>query len=196
MHVISTGQQSPEELLGILEQIHPFTDYIHLREKTWTDHDWEKAMDSLTQRGIPSQKIIINQRIDIAHRMKAKGVQLTHQSIDPATAKHSYGHLRIGCSVHSVSEAVTAENSGADYLVYGHIFASASKPDLTPKGLQKLTNVTQNTSVPVIAIGGITPENTPDVLASGASGIAVLSGILLDPDPLEAIQRYQHQLHD
>ncbi len=153
-----------------------------------------EAIDRLLSQGVPSEKIIVNNRIAVAHVTGVRGVQLTHQSIGLPKVKNYYDHLRIGCSVHSTDEAINAADHGADYLVYGHIFESGSKPGLAPRGLKNLQDVAESTTVPVIAIGGITPENTRDVLAAGASGIAVLSGVLLARNPLEAVRSYRRQL--
>src|SRR5699024_112986 len=71
------------------------------------------------------------------------------------------------------------EEAGADYLIYGHIFKTKSKIGKSPKGLNKLKEVINQTELPIIAIGGIKPNNVKEVFDVGADGIAVLSGILL-----------------
>ncbi|MFD1362401.1 thiamine phosphate synthase [Lentibacillus salinarum] len=190
LHVISTGKQSPEELISIVKQIHPYIDYIHLREKTWTVSQLEETIDSFIAAEVPQGKIVVNTNAETAYKKAVAGVQLTHRSIGVAKARHLYSGLRIGCSVHSIDEATAAEADGADYLFYGHIFESGSKPGVESRGLVGLREVVQSTSIPVMAIGGITPENARDVMASGAAGVAVLSGILLADDPLVAVRRY------
>ncbi|RYG72291.1 thiazole tautomerase TenI [Lentibacillus lipolyticus] len=196
LHVISTGKQSPDELIAIAGTIYPYIDYIHLREKTWTEDAFRTAIDALLKAGVPRDKIIMNTHAQIADAKTVGGVQLTHQSISAAQARRWYGRLRIGCSVHSVKEAANAAEDGADYVTYGHIFESGSKPGVEPRGLAGLREVVQQTSIPVVAIGGITPDNTKEVLESGAAGIAVLSGILLAEDPLAAVQRYRQSLEE
>lgn len=191
--MISTNRQSPEKLIAILREIHPYIDFVHLREKTWSDQNMAVVINELVSCGMNRQKIIVNKRTDLAHGMEIGGVQLPYESIHIQKMR-DVKHLRIGCSVHSVKEAIDAERQGVNHLIYGHIFASNSKPGLAPRGLKKLREVSQSTSIPVIAIGGITPENTRDVLETGASGIAVLSGILLADDPLQAVRRYREQL--
>ncbi|HLR62532.1 MAG TPA: thiamine phosphate synthase [Lentibacillus sp.] len=193
-HIISTGQQTPENLAAITEQVIPPVDAIHLREKAWTDKQMIQAIRLLHAKGVPLDKIIINHHAAVAHIMHTKGVQLTHNSVDAATVRRSYSELHIGCSVHSAEEAIYACNQGADYLIFGHVFETRSKPDLKPMGLEELRNVVQQVHIPVLAIGGITAENTPDVMQAGASGIAVLSGVLLADKPLEKAAAYNTAL--
>ncbi|GAB3058202.1 hypothetical protein GCM10027286_22340 [Virgibacillus ainsalahensis] len=126
--------------------------------------------------------------------MKTLGVQLGKNSMNVSEVRSPYDHLCIGCSVHSVDEALFASKHGADYLLYGHVYETQSKPGLKPNGLKGLKDVVQHVSTPVIAIGGITPENTPDIIKSGASGIAVLSGVLLANDPMKNVIAYRKAL--
>lgn len=194
--MITTGKQSPDELIAILKDIVPYIDFVHLREKLWTDCEMKMVTDRLVSGGIMRQKIVVNSRIELAHEIGVTGVQLPYASIGFQKMSSIYRHLRVGCSVHSVREAIDAEKQGVDYLVYGHIFESDSKLGIAPHGLDELREVTQSISVPVIAIGGIMPENTQDVLEAGASGVSVLSGILLADDPLEAVRRYRMQIEN
>ncbi|MFC3040736.1 thiazole tautomerase TenI [Virgibacillus xinjiangensis] len=194
LHVISTGRQSSETLASIAEEIHDYVDVFHLREKAWSDREMVEAIEWLLAMGIPPEKIVVNHRIDVAHVTGVKGVQLAHHSIDVSTVRNAFGHLSIGCSVHSVKEAVSASEHGADYLLFGHIYPTSSKPGLAPRGLEGLRQVVRSASVPVIAIGGITPENTRETIQNGASGTAVLSGILLAEDPLEKAIAYKEEL--
>lgn len=194
LHIISTGQQSIDTFSTIVAAIHKDVDAIHIREKTWTATELMKTVQRLVDLGVPLHKIIINDRVDVAYVMGTKGVQLAHHSIDVARVKENFPSLQIGCSVHSVTEALQAEVNGADYILYGHVFPTRSKPGLPPKGLQRLSQLVQHVHVPVIAIGGMTPKRTADVLATGAHGIAVLSGVLLADHPQKAVKAYARAL--
>lgn len=169
-------------------------DVVHLREKGWSDQEVIKTILLLQSKGIPSNKIMVNSNADIAYKMKTLGVQLTHHSMDVSMARHAFPNLTIGCSVHSVKEAMYAESHHADHVLYGHVFESTSKLRLEPKGLEALQKVSQHVSTPVIAIGGITPGNTGSVIQHGASGIAILSGILLANDPVKQAINYKDAL--
>lgn len=194
LHIISTGQQTPETLAAITQLIIHHVDAIHLREKSWTDQQMIQTIQLLHSKGVPLDKIMVNHRVDVAHFMNTKGVQLTHNSQDTAAVRSSYPDLHIGCSVQSAEEAIYACNQGADYLIFGHVFETQSKPDLKPKGLAELRNVVQQVPIPVLAIGGLTPENTPEVMKTGAGGIAVLSGVLLADNPPEMAAAYHRAL--
>jgi thiamine-phosphate diphosphorylase len=100
----------------------------------------------------------------------------------------------VGRSVHSVDTAREAAVQGADYLVAGTIFASPSHPDRPPAGLGFLRDVCAAVSLPVLAIGGVTPQNLKLCLEVGAAGVAVLSPIMRATDPQAAAQTYRAAL--
>lgn len=97
----------------------------------------------------------------------------------------------VGRSVHSVDAACEAAAQGVDYLVAGTIFASQSHPDRPPAGLGFLRDVCAAAPVPVLAIGGVTPQNLKLCLEAGAAGVAVLSPIMRATDPKAAAQAYR-----
>lgn len=191
LHVISTGQQSQELLIRNIEMIHQEVDAIHLREKNWSANQYVEVIQYLNTIGVPLEKIIINDRVDVAYIMKTGGVQLAYHSIDLAIVREAFPDLRIGCSVHSVEEAVKAEAKGANYLLYGHIYETTTKLGLPPKGLKDLQVMNDQVSIPIITIGGITPENAKEIIQKGVAGIAVMSGVLLKEDPKEAVKNYR-----
>jgi thiazole tautomerase (transcriptional regulator TenI) len=194
LHIISTGQQSIKTFVHIVRQVHEYADIIQIREKQWTAKGLSEVINALIVSGVPRDKIIVNDRVDVAHIMNTGGVQLGYQSAACHLVRRSFENMKIGCSVHALKGAIAAEKEGASYLLYGHIFPTASKPGLTPWGPKKIREITEQVKIPVIAIGGITPTNTAEVLAAGASGIAVLSGILLADDPIRAARQYRHAL--
>jgi thiamine-phosphate diphosphorylase len=96
----------------------------------------------------------------------------------------------LGRSVHSVDAAQRAEAEGCRYLLVGTMFPTASHPDQPPAGISLLRAVREAVSIPLIAIGGITPERVAECIQAGAQGVAVLSGITNAPDPADAATRY------
>ncbi|WP_416729903.1 thiazole tautomerase TenI [Fictibacillus sp. JL2B1089] len=194
LHVITTGRQSVEELVKIAAIIHPYMTMLHVREKTKSAKEVSHLIERLQKAGVPSSKIIVNDRVDIALCTGVKGVQVAHHSLDVSQVRRALPEMKIGCSVHSVSEAQYAEQNGADFIMYGHIFKTSSKRDAEPRGLDQLQRVVDQTTLPVIAIGGITPENVRNVIETGASGIAVMSGILEAKSSLQAVRLYKQQL--
>jgi thiazole tautomerase (transcriptional regulator TenI) len=195
LHVISTGKQSVEELVKISKSIYPYLDMLHLREKQWTGKEMAVAIDRLVAAGVPLTKLCVNDRADIAFMKHVRVVQLGHQSADISLVKSAFPSLQIGASVHSLEEAQQAMDKGADYLLYGNIYATSSKAGKPGRGVANLEKVVQSVPIPTISIGGITPQRVCEITGTGAKGIAVLSGILLSKDPLDAARSYYKQLH-
>ena len=147
LHVISTGKQRPNQLAGILQQIHPFVDFIHVREKERTAKAIYEIVLQLKDRGVPLEKIIVNDRTDVAAIAKTRGVQLAHHSMPLKLAKTHFPQMTMGSSVHSVEEARIAELHGADYVLFGHIYSTHSKPGSAPRGLEELKAVSEAVSI-------------------------------------------------
>lgn len=191
LHIITTGRQKPLHLADILAVIHPEIDFIHIREKTKTAKELYELVELLTDRGVPLSKIKMNDRVDVASVLYVNGVHLANHSLPLEKVKQHFAELTIGCSIHSVEEAQTAEQQGADYIIFGHVFPTQSKPGLAPKGIEQLRAVVETVSIPVVAIGGITPTTSREAVEAGAQGVAVMSGILEADDPLKAAQQYR-----
>lgn len=194
LHVITTGQQEKADLLKIARKIHSYVDWIHLRENHRSTEELLSLIQGMKEAGVPLSKLILNGAASVALAGGVGGVQLSHRGEDALMVKKHFPMLRVGCSVHSLSEALNKEERGADYLIYGHVFESSSKPGQRPRGLFALQEITAYVSIPVIAIGGITPSNVKDVLSSGASGVAVLSGVFGAIDPVKAAWDYQKEM--
>jgi len=123
---------------------------------------------------------IINDRLDIALACRADGVHLGQDDIHADVARQIVppGFI-IGISVGSVDEALKAEQDGADYIALSPLFSTGSKNDAGPGlGLDLLREIRMNVTIPVIAIGGIRPDNVRDVIAAGADGVAVISAVV------------------
>jgi len=189
-HVISTGRQHGSELVEIVASIHPYVDFIHLREKTKTARELAGIISTLLEKGVPLEKLVVNDRVDVAAAFKAKGVQLAYHSLNAKVVRECFPNLRIGCSVHSLEEATKADGEGADYCLYGHVFETECKDGILPRGLNELERIVQHVRVPVIAIGGIKPDNVEQVLQTKAAGIAVMSGVFLAANPVAEVQAY------
>lgn len=133
-------------------------------------------------------KLLVNGRVDIAHLAGADGVHLPSDSVPIGVVRKAFGkEFMIGASVHSLSEARLAENNGADFVTFGPVFMTPSKEKYgEPQGIEKLNEVSQNLSIPVIGIGGINELNYSEVLQSGAKGFAAIR-FLSDPEKLSGI---------
>ncbi|WP_249897841.1 thiamine phosphate synthase [Paenibacillus sp. PK3_47] len=191
IHWISDGKMEAARLIEIASAVHPLTDYIHLREKSMSARDLFALAEGLIRTGVPAGKLVINDRIDVALAAGAGGVQLAWHSLRPAAARAAAPGLRIGVSVHSPAEAAEAGLEGADYCLYGHVFPSACKPGQAARGLRQLREAVSSSSIPLIAVGGIRPDNAGEILQEGAAGIAVMSGIGSAADPAAAGRAYR-----
>lgn len=122
-----------------------------------------------------STRLLINDRADIAQAAGADGVHLTGRSLAAAVVRGAFGkRLLIGVSTHTIAEARAAREGGADFVVFGPVFETASKRIYgEPVGLEKLEEVAREMgSLPVIALGGVTLNNALDCIRAGASGLA------------------------
>ena len=166
---------------------------VQLREKDLEARDLLTLADTLreaTQRH--GARLIVNDRADVALAASADGVQRTHSSL-PVSALRGFtppGFL-VGASVHSEAEARDAAAQGADFIVFGPVYDTASKRRYgPPQGLAALEAVTHAVDRPVLAVGGLTPERVPEVLAAGAAGVAVIGAIYAAARPAEATKAF------
>jgi len=136
--------------------------------------------------------LIVNDRVDVALATAADAVQRTSASLPLEDIRAIAGaRLRVGASVHSLEDAVEAEAKGADWVVFGPVYDTPSKRRYgAPQGLDALAKVAGRVRIPVVAIGGITPERVAEVRAAGASGVAAITAILDAPSPADAVRRF------
>ena len=146
---------STRELLSLAGQIHAMT----------------------KSRGVP---LIINDRVDLVQALDLDGVHLRASSLPVSVARRVLGPRRlIGVSTHSVKEVQQAGDDGADYVILGPIFETPSKREFgAPLGLAALADACRRSSVPVFAIGGMTSKRIAAARDAGASGVAMIGGIL------------------
>ncbi|MEH7456373.1 thiamine phosphate synthase [Bacillus pseudomycoides] len=194
LHVISNGQMTFEELVNVAMQIESEIDYLHIRERDKSTKELYEGVERLLKRGFPASKLVINDRIDIAILLNIPRVQLGYQSADVRSVKEKFSYLHVGYSVHSLEEAIVAFKNGADSLVYGHVFPTSCKEGVPARGLEEISNMARRLTIPITAIGGVTPENTGEILTAGVSGIAVMSGIVSSSEPYEQAKLYKETI--
>jgi thiamine-phosphate pyrophosphorylase len=135
------------------------------------------AILTTVQRRVP---VLVNDDPMLAAETGAEGVHLGPDDADPEEARSLLGPNRIiGVTAHSIEEALAAPAGIIDYVAYGAVFASPTKPDIEAVTPQSLAELRDQLRLPLVAIGGITPENVRAVLDAGADGIAVVSSILI-----------------
>ena len=140
--------------------------------------------------------LFINERVDVALACDADGVHLGEEGLGVAQARRAAQgrELLIGRSVHHVAGALEAAEAGADLLQVGPVYATASHPGATPRGVEFVSEVTASVGVPTLGVGGITPENAAEVVAAGAAGVAVVRGVLAAPSPYRAAQQLREAM--
>lgn len=170
---------------------------VQLREKDLTARELyalgARLQEALAPYDVP---LLINDRLDVALALDAAGVQLAGHSLSTAQARRILGpHRLIGVSTHQVQEARQAAVEGADFVVFGPVFATPSKLAYgPPQGLQLLASVTRQVPIPVFAIGGIDGANLAQVLAVGAHGAAFIRAVLAADDPCAAAHQLAQRL--
>lgn len=136
-------------------------------------------------------RLLVNDRVDVALACDADGVQLGVRSLPVANARTLLGpHRLVGFSAHAADEAGGAVSAGADFVVLGSVWETASHPGAGPAGLDTLRATVDHAGAPVIAIGGVTPGRVADAAGAGAHGVAVLSGVWRRGDVGEAVATY------
>lgn len=135
--------------------------------------------------------LLVNDRPDVARAVGAHGVHVGQEDLPPDEARRIVGPgALVGASTHDAVELRAALATGAlDYVGFGTLFASQTKPALRPQGLQALTALAATCPVPIYGIGGVTAETAPQVIAAGAHGVAVSSAVLDAPDIAAAARR-------
>jgi len=164
-------------------------DTIQLREKTAETREMIRVAEQVRafckRAGVT---FIVNDRVDVAIASHADGVHLGQNDFPIPLARTLLGEEAvIGSSAGNLDEARKCLLEGADYIGFGPVYPTASKEDAGPaSGLDLLKQVVEEVPLPIVAIGGITRENAPQVIRAGAHGIAVISAVCCQGDPAEA----------
>jgi thiamine-phosphate pyrophosphorylase len=119
--------------------------------------------------------VLVSSRCDVALASGAVGVNLPERDILVGDARRLLEHRMVGRSVHSIEAALAAEGDGADFVIFGPVWASASHPGVEPVGVEALSDVARMLRIPVLAIGGVTEARIAECHAAGAAGYAAIS---------------------
>ena len=140
-------------------------------------------------------RLFVNDRLDVALAVGAAGVQLGHGSLAPEDARRLHPGWWIGKSVHDLREAEAAHAGGADYLLVGPVFPTATHADRAPLGSARLKQIV-GVGLPVIAIGGVTPARIPELRAVATiHGVAAIRALWDAADPADAARRLLEELN-
>jgi len=153
---------------------------VQIRDKTATAQRLLAEVEEALKAAPPGARLIVNDRSDVARISGAAGVHLGQHDLSPVLARRTLAPGQIvGYSTHSLSQAMEADKELLDYIAVGPIFATTTKMYPDPVvGLDLLREICSKVTRPVVAIGGITLETAGDVLACGATSVAVIGDLL------------------
>jgi thiamine-phosphate pyrophosphorylase len=136
---------------------------------------------------------VINDRVDISLAADADGVHLGQDDLPYTAARKLLGKKRIiGLTVHSLAEAVAAQDAGVDYIGVAPIFKTTTKSDAgQPVGITGLRKICDTMTIPVVAIGGINLSNADQVIEAGAASLCAISAVITKPNVSAEIRRFQ-----
>ena len=179
--IIDLGCVQEYDITHVAEQmIEGCVDMIQLRGKG-------KSLDELTGYAArlheitarSSTPLIVNDHAEIASRVPVEGVHVGQDDDSIEVARRKAGRIvLIGKSTHSLDQALAAQHEGADYIGFGPIFATPTKPDYAPIGLADIKRVHADVSLPIFCIGGINIGNLQSVIDAGAKRVVMVSALL------------------
>ena len=162
--------------------------FLQIREKDLDEETFEQEAEALKQLcakyHIP---FVVNDSVEIALDIDADGVHVGQSDIKGRDIRSMIGNEKIlGISAGTVEEAVAAEKAGADYIGVGAVFDTSTKKNARNLSMEKLKEISESVSIPVVAIGGISASNIMELTNSGVDGVAVVSAIFAAENPGEA----------
>ena len=196
LFVITSSKSCKEDFLTRIKRIASANpNRIILREK-------HLSQDNLLKLAIKCKEICdkysvafsVNGSIEVARKVNAD-IHLPYK-LFVENNENIKDFSTIGVSVHSISEAETAEMLGASYLIAGHIFATDCKKGLKPRGLEYLSDISEAVKIPVLGIGGISLERLSSVLQTGAAGACVMSHFMNCDNPESEVSVFKKFAND
>ena len=156
--------------------------------------DLAAALHELTARS--STPLIVNDHAEIAVEVPVEGVHVGQDDDAVAAVRRRVDReILVGKSTHSIDQALAGQREGADYLGFGPIFATPTKPDYQPIGLKEIKGVHRDVVLPIFCIGGIKMDNLKQVITAGARRVAIVSGLLKAADIAEYARNCKNLLN-
>ncbi len=170
---------------------------VQIREKDCSGKEFlqiAKSVKEITKRyNVP---LIINDRVDVAIAVGADGVHVGQDDLPCAIVRSMVGEdMIIGVSASSLTEALKAQQDGADYIGVGAMFATDTKTDAKVVTMEELDRIRREVSIPIVVIGGINKTTLPDFIGKGIDGIAVVSAIVSQNDVESAARELKSMFH-
>lgn len=169
---------------------------VQFREKEWPSRRCLPLLEDLRGRAKSAGiRFVVNDRLDLALAAEADGLHIGQDDLPaPVARKLLPPSMFLGVSTHSLEQARKAEEDGADYVAVGSVFPTATKPEFQLVGLDLVRAARQAVRAPLVAIGGITPDNAAEVIRAGADGVAVISAVCGAPDPAQVTRLFLERI--
>ncbi len=195
--IVDLGYVTSANVEGMTAQLcQGGVDVLQLRAKKLTAAEIERLarlMHPITRdHGVP---LVINDHLEIAATIGSEGVHVGQDDDAVAKARAIVGpSCFVGKSTHSLAQAEAAQVDAADYIGFGPLYATGTKPDYVPIGLQDITEVHQRVSLPIFCIGGVNAARLDEIVTAGARRIVVVSAFLLAADVSGEVREMKRRL--
>ena len=197
--VTDFSEESPEILTKAEAAYRGGVDILQLRSKSLSDQALYRLGKQIRLIADRYQKLFfVNDRPDLALAVDADGVHLGQEDLPVAWVRQLFSSvgkkLWIGKSTHSLEQGRRATEEKPDYIGVGPVFKTPTKPGYQPAGLEYVRQAAKEFTIPFVAIGGIDLKNVREVLAAGATRIAVVRAVFATSDPMEASRRLREEI--
>ncbi|MCB1208488.1 MAG: thiamine phosphate synthase [Verrucomicrobiales bacterium] len=171
-------------------------DILQLRAKKLPAVDVEElALQMLPITRALGVPLVINDHPQVAASVGSEGVHVGQDDDAVAYARSIVGpDCFVGKSTHSLAQAIAAQEEGADYIGFGPLYATGTKPDYVPIGIHDIAEVHRLVQLPIYCIGGVNPARIDEVLHAGAQRVVVVSAFLQAPDVQESVRELKNRL--
>jgi thiamine-phosphate pyrophosphorylase len=195
--ILDLGYIAPNECARVAEEmIEGGVDIVQLRAKKMSILqivDLAEQLHWITSDA--STPLIVNDHVEVARRVPVEGVHVGQDDESVAKVRTAVSYeIIVGKSTHTLDQARAAANEGADYIGFGPLFATPTKPDYAPIGLTDVEKVHVDLALPIFCIGGIKIDNLAEVIAAGAKRVVIVSGLLQARDIADYARRCKELL--
>ena len=184
-----TWLKENEDLTSVCESVlENGATFLQIREKDLDEGTFEQEAEALKELCAKYHvPFVVNDSVEIALDIDADGVHVGQSDMKGRDIRSMIGNEKIlGISAGTVEEAIAAEKAGADYIGVGAVFGTSTKKNARNLTVEKLKEISESVSIPVVAIGGIGASNIMELVESGVDGVAVVSAIFAAESPGEA----------
>jgi|UniRef100_UPI0037832268 thiamine-phosphate pyrophosphorylase len=195
--IVDLGYVTPEKVETMTAQLcSGGVDVLQLRAKKLAAGEIERLarlmLPITREHGVP---LVINDHLEVAAAVGSEGVHVGQDDDAVAKARAVVGSACfVGKSTHSLAQAVAAQAEGADYIGFGPLYATGTKPDYVPIGLQDITEVHRLVKLPIFCIGGVNAARLNEITAAGAKRVVVVSAFLLATDVSSEVRALKQRL--